>query len=86
MRAEEQKGQNIFGLGFQKLLLEGQLVPQEGSAQEGQQVTVVLGSFLSRFLHTKVEQGCPSHAVVSKAIGWKLSVPTLLVLVACQAA
>ena len=62
MRAEEQKGLNIFGLEFQKLLLEGQLVLQEGSAQEGQQVTLVLESFLSRFLHAKVERGCHSHA------------------------
>ena len=55
MRAEEQRGQSIFDLESQKLLLEGQLVPQEGSVQEDQQVTVVLGCFFSRLLHTKVE-------------------------------
>ena len=59
---------------------------QEGSVQEDQQVSVVLGYFLPKLPHTKVEQGCLSHAVVSRAVGWKLSVPTLLALVAYQAA
>ena len=48
-------GQSTFDLEFQKLLLEGQLVLQEGSIQEDQQVIVVLGCFFSRLLHTGVE-------------------------------